>query len=45
VNVESGTVLVFKNLNTANGDIAPDHSFSVASRGSGDLSLAIDPTR
>lgn len=45
VNVESGTVLVFKNLNTANGNIAPDHSFSVASRGSGDLSLAIDPTR
>jgi hypothetical protein len=44
VNVELGTVLVFKNINTANGNIAPDHSFSVPSLGSGDLEFAVDLT-
>ena len=27
VNIESGNVLVFKNLATANGNVVPDHMF------------------
>lgn len=45
VNIEFGNVLVFKNIGTANGNIAPDHMFSVASNGSANLDLSFDNSR
>lgn len=37
VNIEFGNVLVFKNIGTANGNVAPDHTFSVATNGTANL--------
>lgn len=45
VNVEFGNVLVFKNIATANGNVAPDHMLSIASNGTADLSLVSDASR
>lgn len=46
VNIQAGTVLVFKNIATANGNVAPDHSFAVASPDAGsDLGLRVDTSR
>ena len=45
VNIEGGNVLVFKNIGTANGNVAPDHMFSVASNGSDNLGFSLDTSR
>jgi hypothetical protein len=45
VNVEFGNVLVFKNIGTINGNVAPDHMFSVASNGSANLGFSFDGSR
>lgn len=45
VNIESGNVLVFKNIAAANGNIAPDRMFSVASNGSNNLLFSLDTSR
>lgn len=45
VNIEFGNVLVFKNIGTANGNVAPDHMFSVASNGTANLGLSFDNSR
>ncbi len=45
VNIENGNVLVFKNVATLNGNVTPDHMFSVPSNGSDNLGFSLDTTR
>jgi hypothetical protein len=45
VNVDCSTVLVFKNIATTNGNVAPDHMFTVASKCDNGLVFSLDTSR